>query len=157
MEASTDNIEQHQHVNIEDEMKASYLDYAMSVIIGRALPDVRDGLKPVHRRILYAMYSEGLLHNRKFTKCAGVVGEAVDRDVPPLDADDPLHDPDIDPLRVEAATLLDVEFDERRYVTFPAPGFVEAIRVWTGETTWPEMTERYRADISRIEPPNIAT
>ena len=48
-------------INIEDEMKTAYLDYAMSVIIGRALPDVRDGLKPVHRRILYAMFREGLL------------------------------------------------------------------------------------------------
>jgi len=55
-------------------MRASYRDYSMSVIIGRALPDVRDGLKPVHRRILYAMYDEGLLSNRKYSKCAGVVG-----------------------------------------------------------------------------------
>ena len=64
-------------VNIEDEMRNSYLDYAMSVIIGRALPDVRDGLKPVHRRILYAMLSEGLLSNKKYSKCAGVVGEVL--------------------------------------------------------------------------------
>jgi len=62
-------------VNIEDEMKGSYLDYAMSVIIGRAIPDVRDGLKPVHRRILYAMLKEGLTSGKKFSKCAGVVGE----------------------------------------------------------------------------------
>lgn len=66
-------------VNIEDEMRGSYLDYAMSVIIGRALPDVRDGLKPVHRRILYAMFTEGLLSNKKHTKCAGVVGEVLKR------------------------------------------------------------------------------
>jgi len=66
-----------QPVNIEEEMKRSYLDYSMSVIIGRALPDVRDGLKPVHRRILYAMYDMGMLHNRKFSKCAGVVGELL--------------------------------------------------------------------------------
>jgi DNA gyrase subunit A len=64
-------------VNIEDEMRQSYMDYAMSVIIGRALPDVRDGLKPVQRRILYAMHSEGLLSNRKHSKCAGVVGEVL--------------------------------------------------------------------------------
>src|SRR3989338_6204640 len=64
-------------VNIEEEMKSSYLDYAMSVIIGRALPDIRDGLKPVHRRILYAMYSEGLLSNKRYSKCAGVVGEVL--------------------------------------------------------------------------------
>ncbi len=64
-------------INIEDEMKGSYLDYAMSVIIGRALPDVRDGLKPVHRRILYAMFREGHLSNKRYSKCAGVVGEVL--------------------------------------------------------------------------------
>jgi DNA gyrase subunit A len=66
-----------QPVNIEDEMRRSYLDYSMSVIIGRALPDIRDGLKPVHRRILYAMHDMGVLHNRKHMKCAGVVGECL--------------------------------------------------------------------------------
>ena len=64
-------------IDIKDEMRTSYMDYSMSVIIGRALPDVRDGLKPVHRRILYAMYREGLLSNRKYSKCAGVVGEVL--------------------------------------------------------------------------------
>jgi DNA gyrase subunit A len=64
-------------INIEEEMRRSYLDYSMSVIIGRALPEVRDGLKPVHRRILYAMLSEGLLHNKRYSKCAGVVGETL--------------------------------------------------------------------------------
>jgi len=64
-------------INIEQEMKTSYLDYSMSVIVGRALPDVRDGLKPVHRRILYAMFREGLLHNKKYSKSAGVVGEVL--------------------------------------------------------------------------------
>ncbi len=63
--------------NIEEEMKVSYLDYAMSVIIGRALPEVRDGMKPVQRRILYAMFREGLLPNKKYSKCAGVVGEVL--------------------------------------------------------------------------------
>jgi len=66
-----------QPVNIEEEMRRSYLDYSMSVIIGRALPDIRDGLKPVHRRILYAMHDMGVLHNRKYMKCAGVVGECL--------------------------------------------------------------------------------
>ena len=66
-----------QPVNIEDEMRRSYLDYSMSVIIGRALPDIRDGLKPVHRRVLYAMQDMGVLHNRKYMKCAGVVGECL--------------------------------------------------------------------------------
>ncbi|HDL21108.1 MAG TPA: DNA gyrase subunit A [Nitrospirae bacterium] len=64
-------------INIEDEMKVSYLDYAMSVIIGRALPEVRDGLKPVQRRILYAMFREGLTPGKKYSKCAGVVGEVL--------------------------------------------------------------------------------
>ena len=64
-------------IDIEQEMRSSYLDYSMSVIIGRALPDVRDGLKPVHRRILYAMADEGLRSNGRFAKCAGVVGEVL--------------------------------------------------------------------------------
>ena len=64
-------------VNIEDEMRQSYMDYAMSVIVGRALPDVRDGLKPVQRRVLYAMFREGLVSNKKHSKCAGVVGEVL--------------------------------------------------------------------------------
>jgi DNA gyrase subunit A len=64
-------------VNIEDEMKRSYMDYAMSVIIGRALPDVRDGLKPAHRRVLYAMRQMGLASNRPYRKCAKIVGEVI--------------------------------------------------------------------------------
>src|SRR3989339_312191 len=64
-------------VNLVDEMQRSYLDYAMSVIVSRALPDVRDGLKPVHRRILYAMWGIGLKHNAKFKKSAHVVGEVL--------------------------------------------------------------------------------
>ncbi len=71
------NLKEIVAVNIEDEMKSSYLDYAMSVIVGRALPDARDGLKPAHRRILYAMYREGLLSNKSYSKCAGVVGEVL--------------------------------------------------------------------------------
>ena len=64
-------------VNIEDEMRRSYMDYAMSVIIGRALPDVRDGLKPAHRRVLFAMRQMGLASNRAYRKCAKVVGEVI--------------------------------------------------------------------------------
>ena len=63
--------------NITDIMQTAYIDYSMSVIISRALPDARDGLKPVQRRILYAMLREGLQHNRPYTKCAGVVGEVL--------------------------------------------------------------------------------
>ncbi|MGE3151391.1 MAG: DNA gyrase subunit A [Nitrospiraceae bacterium] len=64
-------------INIEDEMRSSYLDYAMSVIVGRALPDVRDGLKPVHRRILFGMNEMGLAHNRPYRKSAKIVGEIM--------------------------------------------------------------------------------
>ncbi len=73
-------------VSIEVEMRQAYLDYSMSVIIGRALPDVRDGLKPVHRRILYAMFDEGLVYSRKHSKCAGVVGEVLKKYHPHGDA-----------------------------------------------------------------------
>ena len=62
---------------IEEEMKTAYVTYAMSVIVGRALPDVKDGLKPVHRRILFAMYEMGMFHNRPFKKCARIVGEVL--------------------------------------------------------------------------------
>ncbi len=65
------------NINIEDEMQRSYIDYSMSVIIGRALPDVRDGMKPGARRILFAMWQMGLMHNRPFKKCATVVGEVL--------------------------------------------------------------------------------
>jgi DNA gyrase subunit A len=77
-------------INIEDEMKRSYLDYAMSVIIGRALPDVRDGLKPVHRRILFGLHEMGLHHNRPTRKCAKIVGEVLGKFHPHGDA--PVYD-----------------------------------------------------------------
>ncbi len=64
-------------VYIEDEVKDSYLNYAMSVIVGRALPDIRDGLKPVHRRILYAMQELSLDHSKPYKKCARLVGETM--------------------------------------------------------------------------------
>ncbi|MEI6631777.1 MAG: DNA gyrase subunit A, partial [bacterium] len=64
-------------VYIEEEVKNSYLNYAMSVIVGRALPDVRDGLKPVHRRILYAMQELSLEHSKSYKKCARIVGEVL--------------------------------------------------------------------------------
>src|SRR5690349_8753724 len=71
------NLPIKQPVNIEDEMKRSYMDYAMSVIIGRALPDIRDGLKPANRRVLYAMRHMGLASNRPYRKCAKIVGEVI--------------------------------------------------------------------------------
>lgn len=77
-------------INIEDEMKRSYLDYAMSVIIGRALPDVRDGLKPVHRRILYGLHEMGLHFNRPTRKCAKIVGEVLGKFHP--HGDTPVYD-----------------------------------------------------------------
>jgi DNA gyrase subunit A len=64
-------------IKIEDEMRGAYLDYAMSVIVGRALPDIRDGLKPVHRRVLYAMYDLGNVHNKPYKKSARVVGDVI--------------------------------------------------------------------------------
>ena len=64
-------------INIEDELKQSYLDYAMSVIVGRALPDVRDGLKPVHRRVLYAMSVLNNAYNRSYMKSARIVGDVI--------------------------------------------------------------------------------
>lgn len=76
--------------HIEAEMKQSYLDYAMSVIIGRALPDVRDGLKPGQRRVLYAMFREGLLPSRAWSKCAGIVGEVLKKYHP--HGDGPVYD-----------------------------------------------------------------
>jgi DNA gyrase subunit A len=80
----------HIPVNIEDEMRRSYLDYAMSVIVGRALPDVRDGLKPVHRRILYGMHELGLHYNRPTRKCAKITGDVMGKYHPHGDA--PVYD-----------------------------------------------------------------
>src|SRR5512141_3229999 len=80
--ADGQTLDQALHGNIEErelekEMRSSYLDYAMSVIVGRALPDVRDGLKPVHRRVLYAMHDLGLQPTRPYRKCAFIVGEVM--------------------------------------------------------------------------------
>src|SRR5947208_3747356 len=74
LDALTGRIEERE---LTQEMRSAYLDYAMSVIVARALPDVRDGLKPVHRRILYAMHDTGLQPNRPRVKCAAVVGEVM--------------------------------------------------------------------------------
>ncbi|TAG50287.1 MAG: DNA gyrase subunit A [Betaproteobacteria bacterium] len=73
-------------ISLESEMRSSYLDYAMSVIVGRALPDVRDGLKPVHRRVLYGMHETNNVHNRPYVKCARVVGEVMGKFHPHGDA-----------------------------------------------------------------------
>ena len=77
-------------INIEDEMRRSYLDYAMSVIVGRALPDIRDGLKPVHRRILYGMHDMGLAPNRPTVKCAKITGQVMGKFHP--HGDSPIYD-----------------------------------------------------------------
>ena len=73
-------------VNISEQMQQAYIDYSMSVIVGRALPDARDGLKPSNRRVLYAMRELGLLHNRSYSKCAKVVGEVLGKYHPHGDA-----------------------------------------------------------------------
>src|SRR3954468_19517201 len=73
-DSNTDKIIQ---VNIEEQMKTAYIDYSMSVIVGRALPDVRDGLKPVHRRVLFAMRELGINYNKPYKKSARIVGEVL--------------------------------------------------------------------------------
>ncbi|NCN24179.1 MAG: hypothetical protein GW945_01680, partial [Candidatus Pacebacteria bacterium] len=75
-----------QYTSIVTEMRQSYLDYAMSVIVARALPDVRDGLKPVHRRILYSMYKSGIHHNSSYKKSARIVGDVLGKYHPHGDA-----------------------------------------------------------------------
>src|SRR5579885_1704031 len=72
-----DAAERVEPVDIQHEMQRSYIDYAMSVIVGRALPEVRDGLKPVHRRVIYAMYDGGYRPDRAFSKCSRVVGDVM--------------------------------------------------------------------------------
>jgi len=73
-------------INIEDEMRGAYIDYSMSVIISRALPDVRDGLKPVHRRVLYGMQELGVNYNKPYKKSARIVGEVLGKYHPHGDA-----------------------------------------------------------------------
>ncbi len=88
-----ENVDRHGHieqVDLQTEMQRSYLDYAMAVIIGRALPDVRDGLKPVHRRVIYAMYDGGYRPDRAFNKCARVVGDVMGQFHP--HGDSPIYD-----------------------------------------------------------------
>ena len=75
-----------QNVDIDEQMRAAYLDYAMSVIVSRALPDARDGLKPVHRRILYAMHDMGIRSNTPYRKSARIVGEVLGKYHPHGDA-----------------------------------------------------------------------
>ncbi|HHK60934.1 MAG TPA: DNA gyrase subunit A, partial [Desulfobacterales bacterium] len=77
MEAPTTDLPSQPTVAIEEELRKSYLDYAMSVIVGRALPDVRDGLKPVHRRTLFAMRELNNFHNRPYLKSARIVGDVI--------------------------------------------------------------------------------
>lgn len=81
-----DQIDKIEQVDLQVEMQRSYLDYAMSVIVGRALPDVRDGLKPVHRRVLYAMYDGGYRPDKQFSKCSRVVGDVMGQYHPHGDA-----------------------------------------------------------------------
>jgi len=76
-ENQAENYDQIVPMVVEEEMKTAYINYAMSVIVGRALPDIRDGLKPVHRRILYAMYDLGMFHNKPSKKCARIIGEVL--------------------------------------------------------------------------------
>jgi len=90
VQASGHNHGHIEQVDLEGEMQRSYLDYAMAVIVGRALPDVRDGLKPVHRRVIYAMYDGGFRPDKSFSKCARVVGEVMGQYHP--HGDSPIYD-----------------------------------------------------------------
>ena len=81
-----ENLENVVPVNLEDEMRKSFIDYAMSVISDRALPDVRDGLKPVHRRILYSMFTQGYSSDKAYRKSASTVGDVISRFHPHGDA-----------------------------------------------------------------------
>ena len=80
------NSEKTTNIDISEEMKRSYLDYAMSVVVSRALPDVRDGLKPVHRRILYTMYESGYHYNKQYRKSARIIGDVMGKYHPHGDA-----------------------------------------------------------------------
>src|SRR3989442_12841602 len=85
MDDTPQTIPDHSRVSIETEMRRSYLDYAMSVIIGRALPDARDGFKPVHRRVLFAMHEAGNHHDKPYKKAARNVRDAAGEYHPPRD------------------------------------------------------------------------
>ena len=87
-ETQTYDYDRIRKINIEDEMKSSYIDYSMSVIVARALPDVRDGFKPVHRRILYGMLGINNTSNQPYKKCARVVGEVLGKYHPHGDSSD---------------------------------------------------------------------
>src|SRR4026208_1873834 len=89
-------------ISLEEEMRRSYLDYAMSVIVGRALPDVRDGLKPVHRRVLFAMHEANNVWNRPYVKCARIVGDVLGK-----------YHPHRDPATSEALGRMGEEFSMR--------------------------------------------
>src|SRR5918992_1141928 len=96
-------------VYIEDEMRQSYMDYAMSVIVGRALPDVRDGLKPVHRRVLYAMYDMGNTWDKPYKKSARLVGDVIGKYHPHGDAPAAMRYTEIRMAQLAEEILADIE------------------------------------------------
>ncbi|HYY98925.1 MAG TPA: DNA gyrase subunit A, partial [Pyrinomonadaceae bacterium] len=97
------------YVNIEDEMRRSYLDYAMSVIIGRALPDVRDGFKPVHRRVLWAMHELGNQHNKAYKKSARIVGDVIGKYHPHGDSAAAMRYTEARMSKISSEVLADIE------------------------------------------------
>src|SRR6266566_5127868 len=109
MADETTNILQNKPVSLQDEMRSSYLDYAMSVIIGRAIPDARDGLKPVHRRILYAMHELKLSATQPYKKCAKVVGEVLGKYHPDGDPPAAYRYTESRLSRIAAELLADIE------------------------------------------------
>ena len=122
-------------VGLEVEMQRSYLDYAMSVIVGRALPDVRDGLKPVHRKILYAMYDAGFRPDRGYVKCARVVGDVMGQ-LPPARRLGDLRRPGPDGPAVVAALPADRRQRQLR-LAGQRPGRRHAVHRVPARRRWP--------------------
>ena len=153
----TDDLGDIRAIRIEDEMRVSYLDYAMSVIVSRALPDVRDGLKPVHRRILYGMQEMGLQFNKKYTKSAKVVGHVNGADhayagvmgikLPaPADADQVLT------MRRAMLEALRRPSDGSP-IASGRPWPARRARGWAGRAAWPPAGARSALTHSRSAPP----
>ena len=147
----TDDLGDIRAIRIEDEMRVSYLDYAMSVIVSRALPDVRDGLKPVHRRILYAMGEMGLSSTSSYRKCAAIVGEVMGKYHP--HGDSALYDALVrlaQEIGLETVFLLAPTSTDARIATVVrhATGFVYAVSV-TGVTGMRERLPEEVKDLVR--------
>ncbi len=131
-------------VSLEEEMRRSYLDYAMSVIVGRALPDVRDGLKPVHRRVLFAMHEANNVWNRPYVKCARVVGDVLGK-----------YHPHGDTATYEALVRMAQDFSHALHADRRAGQFrlgrrrLRRLPIATPNAGWTRITPRLLADIDK--------